>query len=91
MIRAWGNRLLLKALSEEELADQTEGGLWLPPTAVERQRHRQWEIVDVGPDVEAPELLPGLRVIAPQWAGRTVTVDGYDYQVIFEEQLIAVV
>lgn len=84
-----GNRLLLQPI--DDTADKTAGGLWLPPSADERQRYRRWEVLAVGAGVLDPVLLPGVEVIAAQYAGSPVRFAKRDLMVVTEEMVLAVV
>ena len=84
-----GNRLLIRALRRDGIA-QRLGSLWLPLSAEDSQRYRQWEIVAVGPDVLDETLLPGARVLIAQYAGATTEIDGEPHLFVFEENVDAV-
>ena len=89
-LRIYGNRVLLRALSRDEFATQTAGGLYLPPQAEDRQRYRQWEIAAVGDSVRNVMLQPGLRIITSgRFVGEPYTFDGREYRVIAEENIAA--
>ena len=73
--RILGDRLLLRELPDDELAEQTASGLWLPDQADDHQRLLQGEILAVGEDCD-PQLLPGLRVICGRWSRVPVDTEG---------------
>ena len=84
-----GNRLLLQPI--EETVDRTEGGLWLPPSADERQRYRRWEIIAVGAEVLDETLLPGVEVIARRYGGTPIKFAGLDLMFVSEDDVYAVI
>ncbi len=84
-----GTRILIRALRRDEIA-QRLGSLWLPQSAEDAQKYRQWEIVAVGPDVLDEALLPGARVLIAQYAGATVEIDGEPHLFVFEENVDAI-
>ena len=84
------NRILIRALRRDEVADRL-GSLWLPTSAEDAQRYRQWEIVAVGPDVLDEALLPGARVLIAQYSGATVELNGEPHLFVAEENIDAVV
>ena len=88
-IEPLGNRLLIRALRRDEIT-QRLGSLWLPASAEDAQRYRQWEIVAVGPDVLDEALLPGARVLVAQYAGATTEINGEPHIFVFEENVDAV-
>lgn len=91
MVTPRHNLVLLQPLSADEIADQTEGGLWLPPSAEERQRYRQWDVVAVGEGVCEPALLPGARVLVSQYAGTPIVLNYQPYLLVFEERIDAII
>jgi co-chaperonin GroES (HSP10) len=88
--RPLGDRVLLKRLPKDELAEQTEGGIWLPQQSVDvHQQHMQGEVVAVGPDVIDRTLLPGLRVIVGRYFHAALDRDG-DYWITNEDNIAAI-
>jgi co-chaperonin GroES (HSP10) len=84
-----GNRVFLKDLPDDEVMQKTDSGLlWLPDSALEWQRYRQWIVVAVGPRVREPNIRPGMRVIITKWAGVGVDIDGEEYRVALDQDII---
>ena len=89
-IRPRGHRVMLRALNRDELADRTPGGIILTQAAQDAQRHRRWEVVAVGEDVQEEALLPGARVLVQQYVGTPIELDGELYTFAFEGYISAI-
>lgn len=93
MLRPCGDRVLVKPNVEEE---RTAGGIVLPDTAKERP---QWgEVVEVGPgkwDESGKERIPmdvkkGDKVIFAKYGGTEVKLDGQEYLILRESDILAI-
>ena len=93
MLRPCGDRVLVKPNVEEE---KTAGGIVLPDTAKERP---QWgEVIAVGPgkwDEDGKHRVPmdvkvGDKVIFAKYGGTEVKVDGEEYLILRESDILAV-
>ena len=93
MLRPCGDRVLVKPNVEEE---KTAGGLVLPDTAKERP---QWgEVIAVGAgkwDESGKNRIPmevkvGDRVVFAKYGGTEVKVDGEEYLILRESDILAV-
>lgn len=93
MLRPCGDRVLVKPNVEEE---RTAGGIVLPDTAKERP---QWgEVVAVGPgkwDESGKERIPmdvkeGDKVIFAKYGGTEVKLDGQEYLILRESDILAI-
>jgi chaperonin GroES len=93
MLRPCGDRVLVKPNVEEE---KTAGGIVLPDTAKERP---QWgEVIAVGPgkwDEDGKHRIPmdvkvGDKVIFAKYGGTEVKVDGEEYLILRESDILAV-
>jgi chaperonin GroES len=86
------DKVLVKRLEAEE---KTAGGILLPDTA--REKPRQGKVLSVG---EGKRLENGTRapfqvkvddrVLFSSWAGNEVTIDGEEYLLMTEEDVLAV-
>lgn len=92
-IRPLGDRVVVKPV--EETTDRTAGGLYLPESAQEKPQLA--EVVAVGPGKRnddgarsAIELSVGQRIFHSRYGGTTVKVDGGEYIIIREEDILAV-
>jgi chaperonin GroES len=88
-----GDRILVKRLEPEE---KTAGGIVLPETAKEKPKEGRVEAVGPGKVLDSGErskmqLKKGDRVIFASYAGTEVDVDGEEYLVMPEEDVVAVV
>lgn len=92
MLKPLGDRVVVKPSSAEE---KTQGGIILPDTA--QDKPQEGEIVAVGPgrlldngERVAPEVKVGDRVIYSRYGGTEVKVEGTEYLIIRESDLLAV-
>ena len=86
------DRVVVKALEETE---QMRGGLYIPDTA--KEKPQQGEVVAVGPgrvekDARVPmEVKVGNKVLYGKYSGTEVTVDGEQYLILRESDVLAIV
>jgi chaperonin GroES len=86
------DRVVLKRIEAEE---KTSGGIIIPDTA--REKPQQGEVVAVGPGGrdEAGKLIPidlkaGDRVLFGKWSGTEVKIDGVEYLIMKESDVMGV-
>jgi chaperonin GroES len=86
-------RILVKRLEPEQ---KTSGGILLPDTAQEKPR--QGKVLSLGPGkrLENGSLAPFQvkvddHVLFSSWAGNEITVDGEEYLIMSEDDILAVV
>jgi len=87
------DRVLVRRINAEE---KTAGGIIIPDTA--KEKPQEGEIVAAGPDArnEQGQLIPidvkpGDRVLFGKWSGTEVKIDGQDYLIMKESDLLGVV
>ena len=86
------DRVVIKAIEE---AEQMRGGLYIPDTA--KEKPQQGEIIAVGPGrFEDGKLVPmgvkvGDKVLYGKYSGTEVTVDGENYLILRESDVLAVI
>ena len=92
-IQPLADRVVVKALDE---AEQMRGGLYIPDTA--KEKPQEGEIVAVGPGkinddgTRSPiEVKAGDRVLYGKYSGTEVTVDGDEYLILRESDVLAIV
>jgi len=92
-IKPLGDRVLIKPSEEKE---KTKGGIVLPDTA--KERPQEGEIVAVGEGkktddgkVIAPTLKVGDKVLYGKYSGTEITVDGEEYLIMREEDVLAII
>jgi len=87
-----GSRVLVKP---DPVADKSEGGLYIPDMA--KNRPSQGTVVAVGPGSWVNGtfvpigLKPGDRVLYGKYAGTDITLDGVDYVITTEEDVMGTV
>lgn len=90
-LRPLGDRVIVKALDQER---KTKSGIVLPESTNERSNEA--EVVAVGPGkyedgkLVAPEVKKGDVVLFSEYAGQKVKVDGAEYQIIRQDDILAV-
>ena len=86
------DRVVVRALEESE---QMRGGLYIPDTA--KEKPQQGEVVAVGPgrfekDQRVPmEVKVGDKVLYGKYSGTEVTVDGEQFLILRESDVLAIV
>lgn len=91
-VQPLADRVVVKATEETE---QMRGGLYIPDTA--KEKPQQGEIVAVGPGrfeegARVPmDLKVGDKVLYGKYSGTEVTVDGEQYLILRESDVLAVV
>jgi chaperonin GroES len=87
------DRVLVRRIDAEE---KTKGGIIIPDTA--KEKPQEGEIVAAGPGArnEQGQLVPidvkpGDRVLFGKWSGTEVKIDGHDYLIMKESDLLGVV
>jgi chaperonin GroES len=86
------DRVVVKRIDAEE---KTAGGIIIPDTA--KEKPSQGEIVSVGPGGrdESGKLIPmdvkaGDRVLFGKWSGTEVKIDGVEYLIMKESDIMGV-
>lgn len=92
-IQPLADRVVVQALDE---AEQTRGGLYIPDTA--KEKPQQGKVVSVGPgklsdqgERLTPDVKDGDTVLYGKYSGTEVTVDGEDYLILRESDILAVI
>jgi len=87
------DRVVLKRIEAEA---KTSGGIIIPDTA--KEKPQQGEVVAVGPGGrdEAGKLIPidlkaGDRVLFGKWSGTEVKIDGVEYLIMKESDVMGVI
>lgn len=91
-VRPLGDRILLKRVDAEE---QVQGSIIIPDTAKETPQAA--EVVSVGPglpnksgDLIALTVEPGARVLIGKFAGTEVEIDGGEYVIVSEDDVLGI-
>jgi chaperonin GroES len=92
-IRPLGDKVLIKRLEAEE---KTTGGILLPDSAKEKPKKGKVIAVGEGRQLESGEKAPfqvkeGNTVLFGSYAGTEVTVDGEEYLLMSETEVLAIV
>jgi len=86
------DRVVVKRVAEEE---KTKGGIIIPDTA--KEKPMEGEIVAVGPGArdESGKLVPldvkaGDRILFGKWSGTEVKLDGVEYLIMKESDIMGI-
>ncbi len=92
-IQPLADRVVVRALEDGE---QMRGGLYIPDTA--KEKPQEGEVVAVGPGklsddgARVPmEVAAGNKVLYGKYSGTEVTVDGDQYLILRESDILAIV
>lgn len=92
MVKPLADRVVVKVLSGEE---KTKGGIVLPDTA--KEKPQEGEVIAVGPGRVldngqriVPEIKVGDRVIFAKYGGTEVKLEGEEYLILRESDILAV-
>lgn len=92
-IKPLADRVVVKPIDPEE---QKQGGIIIPDTA--KEKPQEGEVVAVGPgkindagNKIALEVKKGDRVLYGKYSGTEVTIDGEDYLIMRESDILAIV
>ena len=91
-VKPLADRVVVKPLEESE---QMRGGLYIPDTA--KEKPSQGEVVAVGPGKVSDEgkrieldVQAGDKVLYGKYSGTEVTLDGVEYLILRESDILAV-
>lgn len=92
-VKPLGDRVLLKQVEAEE---KTAGGIVIPDTA--KEKPQQAEVVEVGEGKKKKggSIIPlsvkkGDRVLYGKYSGTEVSIDGQDYLIVREEDILGII
>ncbi len=92
-IKPLADRVVVKPIEEQQ---QKEGNIIIPDTA--KEKPQQGEVVAVGPgktsesgENVAMEVKVGDKVLYGKYSGTEVTIDGEDYLIMRESDILAVI
>ena len=91
-IQPLADRIMVKVLEAKEV---TKGGIVLPDTA--KEKPQEAEIIAVGKGKVSdegktipPEVKVGDKVLFGKYSGTEITVDGQEYLILKEEDILAI-
>jgi chaperonin GroES len=91
-LKPLSDRVVIEPLEAEE---KTSGGIYLPDTAKEKPQMGKIVAVGKGKLTDAGELLKlevkvGDKVLYGKYSGTDVTIDGKDYLIVRESDILAI-
>ncbi|HOL22247.1 MAG TPA: co-chaperone GroES [bacterium] len=92
-LRPLGDRIVIEPLEAEE---KTKGGIILPDTAKEKPQEGKVVAVGKGKTDDSGKLIPmevkvGDKILYGKYAGTEITIEGKEYIILREEDVLAVV
>lgn len=94
MLKPLGDRVILKVVEKEEV---TKGGILLPDTA-SKEKPQEGKVIEVGSgkvlengQKVALEVKKGDKVIFAKYAGAEVKVQGEEYLILSEKDILAII
>ncbi len=92
-LRPLQDRIIVKRLEEE---NKTSGGIYIPDTAKEKPQKGEIIAVGKGKLTEDGKLLPvdvkvGDKVLFGKYAGTEIKIDGIDYLIMREDDILGVI
>ena len=92
-VQPLGDRVLVKPMEAEE---KTKGGIVLPDTAKEKPQQGEVTAVGQGKVLENGEVRPldvkvGDKVLYGKYSGTEITIEGEEYLIIREDDILAIV
>jgi len=92
-IKPLGDRVLVKPMKEQEVK---KGGIIIPDTAKEKPQEGKVISVGTGKLDDSGKVIPfnvkkGDKVLLPKYGGTEVKIDDEDYQIVREEDILAVI
>ena len=92
-LKPLGDRIVIKPSEQEE---QTKSGIFLPETAKEKPQQGTVEAAGPGARKESGERIPmelstGDKVLYAKYAGTSIKIDGTEYLILKESDVLAVV
>lgn len=91
-VRPLRDRVLVRRLEEEE---QKVGGIIVPDTAKEKPQQAEVVAVGTGKVLENGTTVPltvkaGDKVLVGKWSGTDVKIDGEDYLILKEDEILGI-
>ena len=92
-IRPLGERVVIKS---SEGLEKTKGGIVIPDTAKEKPQEGEILAVGEGKKNDDGKLIPltvkvGNKVLYGKYSGTEITVDGEEYLIVKEEDILAII
>ena len=92
-IKPLGERVLLKRIEE---AEQVRGGIIIPDSAKEKSQEAEVVALGTGKKDESGKAIPfnvkkGDKVLLPQYGGTPVKIDGVEYILVDEDNILGIV
>ncbi len=87
------DRVVVRRLEQEE---RTAGGIIIPDTA--KEKPQQGEVIAVGPgarnekgEIVALDVKAGDRILFGKWSGTEVKIDGQEYLIMKESDILGII
>ena len=92
-VRPLRDRVLVRRIEEQN--EKTAGGIIVPDTAKEKPQEAEVVAVGSGRVLESGDRVPltlkaGDRVLVGKWAGTEVKIDGEEYLILKEDEILGI-
>ena len=87
-VRPLHDRILVRRMAEEE---KTAGGLFIPDTAKEKPQKGKIVAAGSGKKDEPMELKEGDMVLYGKYAGTEINIDGEEYLIMRQSDVLAII
>lgn len=92
-VKPLGDRVVIQPSEGQE---KTKGGIVLPDTAKEKPQEGKVVAVGTGKKAEDGKIIPlsvktGDKVLYGKYSGTEITVDGEEYLIVKEEDILAII
>ncbi len=92
-VKPLGDRVIIQPSEELE---KTKGGIVLPDTAKEKPQHGKVVAVGTGRKTDDGKVIPlnvkvGDKVLYGKYSGTNITIEGDEYLIVKEEEILAIV
>jgi chaperonin GroES len=92
-VKPMGDRVLISPSEEKE---KTKGGIVIPDTAKEKPQEGKVVAIGEGKRTDEGKIIPlsikvGDKVLYGKYSGTEITVDGEEYLIVREEDILAVI
>lgn len=94
-IRPLYDRIVVKRIENED-AEKTSGGLFIPDTAKEKPQEAEVVAVGKGKRLEDGKVVPldvqaGDRILFGKYSGSEIKIDGVEYLIMREDEVLGVI
>jgi len=92
-VKPLGDRVIIQPF---EGLEKTKGGIFIPDTAKEKPQEGKIVAIGTGKKTDDGKVIPlsvkvGDKVLYGKYSGTNITVDGEEYLIVREEEIVAII